>query len=317
MKKNMNTNNKKIAFSLFEAVVVMGIVAIFVASATNVFTKKHKKQTEKPPHGRFECYYQDNKLVQQTFYENMSGQIQTLTTDYCTFKPVRRASYYVLNLVGAGGGGTSSYGGSAGTYRSFFIPTIQKELHVYPGKGTSTTGGQSFVREKLTDGNMKDLASVQGGQSGFDLESISAKHVSSCAVTKQKYACNIDAFCTIYEQYLYVTYCVAEEMSSENNEDAHAEDNVTYGDISRKGTYNSTTRKVTYDKPGITTGPSESPYTLTLDVVANTAGQDGELSEFVGYLHAIGVNSPIVTASPGSGGAKSENGKHGGAIITW
>ena len=48
MKKTLNN---KFGFSLFEAVVVMGIVAIFVASATNVFTKKHKQVQEKTPHG--------------------------------------------------------------------------------------------------------------------------------------------------------------------------------------------------------------------------------------------------------------------------
>ena len=234
MKKTLN---KKYGFSLFEAVVVMGIVAIFVAAATNVFTKKHKQVQEKTPHGRFECYYSGDQLVQQLFTENMSQQKQNVS-DHCTFKPVKNAPYYVVNLVGGGGAGSSSqYGGGAGEYRSFFVTTIEKELQITPGKAGTSSGdsGEESVAYNITNaGEKEDLATVAGGQYGFNINTLSGNNVSDCSVNNTGYVCNKDPVCIHYGNYIFVGYCKEDERKDENKPDAYTSETVTYDNIKNK-----------------------------------------------------------------------------------
>lgn len=324
MKKTLN---KKYGFSLFEAVVVMGIVAIFVASATNVFTKKHKQVQEKTPHGRFECYYSGDQLVQQLFTENMSQQKQNVS-DHCTFKPVKNAPYYVVNLVGGGGAGSSSqYGGGAGEYRSFFVTTIEKELQIIPGKAGISSGdsGEESVAYNITNaGEKEDLATVAGGQYGFNINTLSGNNVSDCSVNNTGYVCNKDPVCIHYGNYIFVGYCKADERKDENNPDAYTSETVTYDNIKNKlgnGSYRkentvfdegsgtiSYTRRASYG--------GKILYAVNLTINSNFTA-DADQSAFNPYLNAIGVKTGIAAVNAGNGGAQGQSGKHGAAVIVW
>ena len=326
MKKTLN---KKYGFSLFEAVVVMGIVAIFVASATNVFTKKHKHVQEKTPHVRFECYYSGNQLVQQLFTENMSQQRQNVT-DHCTFKPVKNAPYYVVNIVGGGGAGSNAqYGGGAGEYRSFFVTTIEKELQIIPGKAGTSSGesGEESVAYNITNAGAKEtLATVAGGQYGFNINTLSGSNISDCTVNHAGHVCSKDPVCVHYNSYIFVGYCQEDEQKNEPaNPNAYTTETVTYDMI--KNSRNS--RNSLYGRTSYTDGSSTISYTkyrdswsgnvmytVNLDINSNFTAE-AEKSAFNPYLNAIGVKTGIAAVNAGDGGARGQAGKNGAAVVVW
>lgn len=306
---NIDKNNK-LAFSLFETLVVMGIVAVFVAASANVFTKKRTRIAEKTPHGRFECYYSGSTLRQQYFVENISKPIETVSV--CKFKPIKNAPYYIVNLVGGGGAGASSSsgnGGGAGEYRSFFVTHIEKELQVTPGKGStnsSTAGGESIVNSVETTGT-KTIASVNGGTYGFNKSTMNGDSVTSCDILEAKYVCSREPVCHAYKDYVQVSYCKEDDLAGENETTAFVTENLQFNNINSSTVLSGDT--VTYTKSG-------TIYKFALTVKANMSkGED--VSEFNTYLKAIGVNSGIISASPGNGGAQGQSGKHGGAVIIW
>lgn len=306
---NIDRNNK-LAFSLFETLVVMGIVAVFVAASANVFTKKRTRIAEKTPHGRFECYYNGSTLRQQYFVENISKPVETVSV--CKFKPIKNAPYYIVNLVGGGGAGSSSSsgnGGGAGEYRSFFVTHIQKELQITPGKGStnsSTAGGASIVNSVETTGT-KTIASVNGGTYGFNKSTMNGESVSSCDILEAKYVCSREPVCHAYKDYVQVSYCKEDDLAGENETTAFVTENLQFKDINSSTVLSGD--NVTYTKSG-------TIYKFALTVKANM-GKGEDVSEFNTYLKAIGVASGIIGASPGNGGAQGQSGKHGGAVIIW
>ena len=90
----VNKNKKNIylsGFSLFEACVVMLIVAVFIAMCANAYTKRHVTYQESDGHGRYECYYKGGQLVQR-YVENNSARSNVGGTT-CVFRPPRYAKY--------------------------------------------------------------------------------------------------------------------------------------------------------------------------------------------------------------------------------
>lgn len=306
---NIDKNNK-LAFSLFETLVVMSIVAVFVAASANVFTKKRTRIAEKTPHGRFECYYNGSTLRQQYFVENLSKPVESVTV--CKFKPIKNAPYYIVNLVGGGGAGSSSSagnGGGAGEYRSFFVTHIEKELQITPGKGStnsSTSGDESIVKSVESSGT-KTIASVNGGTYGFNKSTMNGDSVSSCDMLEAKYVCSREPVCHAYKDYVQVSYCKEDDLAGENESTAFVTENLQFKDINSSTVLSGDT--LTYTKTG-------TIYKFALTVKANM-GKGEDISEFNTYLKAIGVNSGIISATPGNGGAQGQPGKHGGAVIIW
>lgn len=310
----MIDKNNKLAFTLFETLVVMAIVAIFVTACANVFTKKRTRIAEKTPHGRFECYYSGSALKQQYFVENLSKPIETVSV--CKFKPIKNAPYYIVNLVGGGGAGSSSSsgkGGGAGEYRSFFVTHIEKELQITPGRGSTSSsipGNDSIVNSVESTGT-KTIASVSGGSYGFNKSTMNGESVSSCDILEAKYVCSREPVCHAYKEYVQVSYCKEDDMAGENEATAFLTENLQFTDINSSTVINGDT--VTYIKKD---NSSNTIYKFALTVKANmTTGAD--ISQFNTYLKAIGVTSGIITAAPGNGGAQGQSGNHGGAVIIW
>ena len=305
---NINKDNK-LAFSLFETIVVMGIVAIFVTVCANVFTKKRNRIVEKFPHGRFECYYSGGTLKQQYFIENMPKAIETVSV--CKFKPIKNAAYYIVNIVGGGGAGsnaTNGYGGSAGEYGSFFITSIEKELEIIPGKG-ATVGGtaEATVVKSIESTGEKTIASVNGGVYGFNKSNISGDSVSDCNVTNAKYICTRHPVCKAYTSYVQISYCNEDDMTG-TNPDAYITENYNYSNIKNKLVQNNNI--LTYEET------SNKKFKISMTINTNMT-VNADMSEFTPYLKTLGVEDGIVTVSPGDGGAKGQPGNNGGAVIIW
>ena len=98
--------SEKNAFSLAEMLLVLLIMSFLSMAIAPFVTKKVKKDTYRQPHGRFECFWLNDRLIQYNVLETGAGQQEDRTAQgYCEFEPVERAAFYLVQGVGAGGGG--------------------------------------------------------------------------------------------------------------------------------------------------------------------------------------------------------------------
>ena len=98
--------SEKNAFSLAEMLLVLLIMSFLSMAIAPFVTKKVKKDTYRQPHGRFECFWLNDRLIQYNVLETGAGQQEDRTDKgYCEFEPVERAAFYLVQGVGAGGGG--------------------------------------------------------------------------------------------------------------------------------------------------------------------------------------------------------------------
>ena len=99
-------NKKLAAFSLAEMLLVLLIMSFLSVAIAPFVTKKVKKDTLRQPHGRFECFWDGDRLVQYKVLESGTGVEEDRTaTGYCEFEPAARATFYLVQGVGGGGGG--------------------------------------------------------------------------------------------------------------------------------------------------------------------------------------------------------------------
>lgn len=212
---------------MLEATITMLMVAVFTAAATNVFTRKHQKVAHTTSHGSFECYYDGEGQLCQRMAQEGIFQEPTCGLAECTFKPLKASEYYVVNAIGGGGGGnTSGLGGSAGEYRTFFIPSISKELHILPGKGglagSDPTDGEDTIIENK-DG--ESLLIAFGGKGGYLNQSaykntIEAEDIYDCSLyftdgsTALEYCGGNTPYCNINTSSLYIYYCYSSTSPS-------------------------------------------------------------------------------------------------------
>ncbi len=154
----------KLGFSLFEALVVMSIVSIFVAVMASVIPHKSKPKISAEAHGGFECYYVGNQLYSRTISAGRENDPKPESGSFCEFRPDQYVKYLIFNVVGGGARGGASTGGGAGQYTSAFFPTPKNIYRLYPGKGGSTSahsdGYPSFVR---IGNDITNIVEVQGG----------------------------------------------------------------------------------------------------------------------------------------------------------
>lgn len=241
MAKN-NINKTKYGFSLFEVCVTMGIVAIFIAACTNVFTARHKARIENYNHGRFECYLdKDGRLYEGLFDENNKIYDRDVTEQgYCTFKPPVNLKSIVVNAVAAGGNAGELRGGGAGDFTSFYLSDLTKELYIRPGKAVAptetipeSTTKDDIMQTKIydnkngfSDSNILPLVTLSGGADGKDVI-----YFSKCTFASKKYTCGIEPTCTINNtlQTLTVNYCAKDYIKNDN--DSPAYDPILYRSV--------------------------------------------------------------------------------------
>ena len=316
------SQHKKIAFSMLEACITMFMVAVFTAAATNIFTQKHQKVAHTTSHGAFECYYNEEGALCQRSASEGIYQNPTCGIVECSFRPSRAAEYFVVNAIGGGGGGnTAGLGGTSGEYRTFFIPSIAKELRIVPGvaglAGSSPTAG-SNTEVRNTDGEI--LLIAYGGKAGFVnttsyINTIKAEEIFSCSLYFEDGSTALETCaekgtnpsCSVGTSSITANYCRAiTSRSLPTNSDLFfdLDDNLYFADSSMR-----------------TTANGVKMYLYVRDEVLNfndTVNEDpSKLNE---YLDAAQLGDDIDVRDAGTGGrggASAENGKSGAVLIVW
>ena len=92
-----NKNNKNPGFSLAEALISMLIVSVFFVAATKIMTQKQSKESEKSPHGFFECYYKGGAL----YTHGLRGgtEVPEARSSNCNFQPPAILSFINVHYV--------------------------------------------------------------------------------------------------------------------------------------------------------------------------------------------------------------------------
>ena len=229
------TKKTKYGFSLMEACVVMLVASIFFVVMANVIPRKVTVKSMAEAHGRFECYYNGNNLMQEAFNggaseyggarnaSTMGGGSGTIpgvanNRKYCKFNSNRYAKYYIFNIVGAGGRGGASIGGNAGKFASSFTPAFTGAYLLFPGKydTNNTTNTNTYVvREDLTRGNSV-IMSAAGGSEGGSILTASLDDINDCMFTNvtkvERFDCGRTPSCRFSDNKIYVKHCVNQEV---------------------------------------------------------------------------------------------------------
>ena len=355
MVENIKHINNKKGFSLLEASIVMLIVAIFVAVMANVIPQKAKKKVASEAHGRFECFYKNGTLYQQTFTENSSSGLKTAASSggdatTCNFQPPYYAKYLIIDAVGGGAGGASGLGGSEGKFVSMFYTNISNAYKISPGKGgaAGADGGDTIIKTGTST-----LMTAKGGKSKVSLDNTEIDDVRSCIVTEyvtdDYYDCKTSPVCEIVDGKVRVSFCrtkdtyktvdltYKEKDSSGNvvkNNPRHIVNDIytkrkagtqnvwVYHDISLFSDYSDATNPVYASSwvPSVTNIWAPSLYTLelTMDIDVNDENASAAtISNLERYINSMKYVSDITTVHPGMGGAAGSAGSDGAVILLW
>lgn len=107
MSKSNKINSKCDAFSIAEMLVVLGIVSFLAIGMPAVNFKKNELKTQRSLHGRYECYYNGNALMQYSVTESGVATGPT-AVGTCSFTPPPSAVFFFVHAVGGGGGGVAA-----------------------------------------------------------------------------------------------------------------------------------------------------------------------------------------------------------------
>ncbi len=224
-------NNKlKRGFSLFEAFVVMLIVAIFVALMANTVAHRPKEKVASEAHGRFECYYDSNgKLYQQMYTEGSTTGRKLATKEIgfekedgsiemkkvCEFVPPSYAKYLIIDAVGGGAGGSPKGGASEGQFVSTFYASIERKYYILPGQGGKReTGANAAENGETTLVKNQDndvMITANGGKAVSSLENTTVNDILDCSITEwctlEQFDCQITPTCRVVDGKIEVSYC--------------------------------------------------------------------------------------------------------------
>ena len=92
----MVKDNKKLGFSLAEALMSMLIISVFFVAATKIVTQKPPKETEMSPHGFFECYYRGRLY---THALRGDSEVPEAPAANCNFQPPAGLSFINVHYV--------------------------------------------------------------------------------------------------------------------------------------------------------------------------------------------------------------------------
>lgn len=348
-------NKKNSGFSLLEAVVVMLIVSIFIAAVANVIPKKAKKKVASEAHGRFECYYKNGVLYQQTFTEHTTTGPKAVSGTSCVFQTPYYAKYVIIDAVGAGGAGSSTVTGREGKFVSVFYTTVSKSYKITPGVGTSGDGKPTIIEA----GHDKVIA--RGGAYPKSLKTTEASDIISCVVPEYSksslYDCKTSPECSVEGDKIKVSFCRSKDnyktvyltYKATDSDGNVITDNPRYivNEVSTSGgkitlpknqeeSGASPNTWVYYDSSLFTdyddssTNPIQSNWTRNLNdfwlpslykleftLSSSASGEDAPISNLERYIKSMGYTSDIKDVNPGKGGAKFGNGKAGAAILLW
>lgn len=307
--QNKNMNKLISAFSLFEACVVMLIVAIFVAMCANAYTKRHVTYQESDGHGRYECYRTAGGMLAQRYVENNSARDVSGAT--CVFRPPRYAKYILINAIG-GGSATD-----AGGFSSSFFSSIDAPLIVAPGGPNGST---------TVTKNGDTIVSVSSGSGNMVVTSPNVNSVSSCQVSNgfksstasvgPPYNCGATPTCAQDGTNIIVYYCKsATDFTSieipitdlKANMISSSGNSITYYDLQDYFNVGHLTSEAALDLLRRGERPYHSYFTLNVEFDMTTSPN----SEMEQYLKILGISDGIATIHPGAPD------KPGGVVILW
>lgn len=181
--------DKKLAFTIAEALISMLILSIFIALSMKIFTKKHTKPVYNATHGYVMCYR--DIATGKVYRKHEAAAPVKQDNDYCEFKPASVANYFVLYAVGGGGGGAAAsidgknYGGAPGEFITIFVTNIADNIKMYPGKGgeIGKPGEPTYIRNNEEDVSDEErtLLTARGGLAGV-VTHLEQEYIRSCKV---------------------------------------------------------------------------------------------------------------------------------------
>lgn len=150
----------KSGFTLAEMLVVVLIISIIAAASIPLAHKRFKINKDKIVHGRYECYYNGASLHEVIF---KSGKlIKDEDVSSCKFEPDKKATYFIVQAIGGGGGGAYS-----GLPPSRVAATRSTGV-ITPGTPTSTNQSydSAWLSSALTSINITVTGTAYGGGGG-------------------------------------------------------------------------------------------------------------------------------------------------------
>ena len=216
--------SSKFAYTMLEACIVMLIVSIFIAVTANVIPRKMKPKTESEMHGRFECYYNGDKLEQKLTLMDKSTTTDVTENRYCEFTPPKYIKFLIINAVG----GASGPGGSVGQFLSTFYTSTNDTYIIKPGaKGSAESNGGDTKVEKKNEGSSDDTILIaEGGKytAGIDgYKNTTIDDVIRCEITvgpkigddnilSKDFICASGPICEIENDKIKVSHCRTNEL---------------------------------------------------------------------------------------------------------
>lgn len=165
---NKDAKCKYSAFTLAEMLVVLLIMSFIAIGIPLIHFKKTELKTKRSLHGRYECYYLGDNLVQYTVNEE-GASLGPTTVGECSFTPPKNAIFFLVHAVG-GGGGASSAGGTGTVNSKTEGPQVYNATQVnnFPewAKNAMGAGELNDLSAPYTLTRSGPVASIKYGYSG-------------------------------------------------------------------------------------------------------------------------------------------------------
>ena len=353
----INSDKKyKIGFSLLEAMVVMVIVAIFVAVIANSIPHKSKPKLAAETHGGYECYWKNNKLYSRAIAIGTEGSEKEESGECCNFKPNQYVNYIVFNAVGGGSRGGEDIGGGAGEFKSAFFSSPNRSYQLCPGKGGDNSNPNGYPSTVKSGSN--DIVKVDGGSEATTIKNTKFSDIREVYIEKSMgpdivhYGClnNAIAWLDDIGQKIRISFCrtsldiVEKTLEYSNPQYTTVEDKyktvlqsplfnsdylkydsdnnqLVYYDVGEFTDYGNDPRyntDCTFNKISSIADPMcPSRFKLIIKINVPDYGNDGETSELTKYAQLMQYSN-LAGINPGNGGAKNlQNGSSGAILVVW
>lgn len=166
--KHKDIERKYSAFTLAEMLVVLLIMSFIAIGIPLIHFKKTELKTKRSLHGRYECYYQGNTLMEYMVNEEGANMGPNAVTS-CSFTPPKNAIFFLVHAVG-GGGGASSAGGTGSVNSKTEGPQVYNATQVnnFPewAKNAMGAGLLNDLTAPYTLTRTGPVANIQYGYSG-------------------------------------------------------------------------------------------------------------------------------------------------------
>jgi hypothetical protein len=187
----------KHGFTLVELLLMFFFLFAMVAAVTPVITRKHKDAPEKKIHGFYACYRDENDNLRETIIKNSKVVEDNALVEKCQFQKPKKAMYYYVQVIGAGGGGAN-------------VTTLDENLFVTP----SHSGTAGSIACGYGTGN--DYCSLDWSKIGkLDFAKLTQIDVQLIAHPTDGYACPYGVACPWGLKASGLYYCQASGLTEE------------------------------------------------------------------------------------------------------